>query len=71
MSNSMSSDKEVRKIIKTAKQAGWRVEKSGGNHILLYPPDKSDGMVTMPSTPSSTRNFKNMLSKLRSKGLNV
>jgi predicted RNA binding protein YcfA (HicA-like mRNA interferase family) len=52
-------------------KSGWRVEKSSGSHILFFPPDVDDGFVTMSSTPSSTRNYKNALSKLRSKGLEI
>lgn len=71
MRKRLSSDKEVNRIVRIALSSGWRVEKGGGNHVLFYPPDKDEGFVTMPSSPSSSRNFKNMLSKLRAKGLDV
>lgn len=71
MSKQMSSNKEVRKIIKKALQQGWRVEKGKANHILFYPPDGGEGFVTMSSTPSSPRNFKNVLSMLKAKGLKL
>lgn len=71
MSKLFSADKDVRSVIKLAKKAGWRVEKGNGGHILLYPPDRSKGFVTMPASPSSSRNFKNVLMMLRSKGLQV
>ena len=71
MSKLISADKDVRSIVKLAVKAGWRVEKGNGGHILLYPPNKDDGFVTMSSSPSSSRNFKNVLMMLRSKGLKV
>lgn len=71
MSKLFSADKNVRNVIKLAKKAGWRVEKGNGGHILLYPPDRSKGFVTMSSSPSSSRNFKNILMLLRAKGLDV
>lgn len=67
----LSPNKEVNRVIKKALKSGWRVEKSGGSHILFFPPNVDDGFVTMSSTPSSTRNYKNALSRLRSKGLKV
>jgi hypothetical protein len=71
MGSKMSANKDVRQVIKEAKKAGWRVEKNGVNHIQLYPPNIIDGFVTMSSSPSSPRNFKNIKMILRSKGLNV
>jgi predicted RNA binding protein YcfA (HicA-like mRNA interferase family) len=67
----LSPNKEVNGVVKKALKSGWRVEKSSGSHILFFPPDVDDGFVTMSSTPSSTRNYKNALSKLRSKGLKI
>ena len=71
MSGKLSANKDVRQVIKVAKKAGWRIEKNGVNHIQLYPPNIDDGFVTMSSSPSSPRNFKNIKMILRSKGLNV
>jgi predicted RNA binding protein YcfA (HicA-like mRNA interferase family) len=67
----LSPSKEINKIVKQAKREGWRVEKSGGSHILFFPPNVEDGFVTMSSTPSSTRNLKNAMSKLKAKGLKI
>jgi hypothetical protein len=69
MSKQLSSNKEVNKLVKKAVQQGWRVEKGNTNHIMFYPPDIEEGFVTVSSTPSSTRNFKNGLSMLKAKGL--
>lgn len=71
MAKQLSSNKEVMKVVRIALKQGWRVEKGGGNHILFYPPDEVDGFVTMSSSPSSTRNFKNALAFLRKKGLKL
>jgi predicted RNA binding protein YcfA (HicA-like mRNA interferase family) len=71
MSKSVSSNKEVKNVVRLAVKAGWRIEKTNGGHVLLYPPNKEDGFVTMPTSPSSYRNFKNVLMMLRAKGLDV
>lgn len=67
----MSPSKEVNKIVKLARKQGWEVVKTNSSHILFYSPNKVNGLVTMPSTPSSPRNFKNVLSILKSKGLKL
>jgi len=71
MSKQLSSNKEVNKLVKKAVKQGWRVEKNNTKHIMFYPPDCDKGIVTVSSTPSSARNFKNGLSLLRSKGLKL
>jgi hypothetical protein len=71
MPKSVSGNKEVRSIAKLAIKAGWRVEKTNSGHVLLYPPNREDGFVTMSTSPSSSRNFKNVLMMLRAKGLDV
>lgn len=71
MEKRLSSNKEINKLVKKALKEGWRVEKSSNSHILFYPPNIDDGFVTVPSSPSSYRNYKNCLSKLKSKGLNL
>jgi hypothetical protein len=69
MSKQLSSNKEVNKLVRKAVKQGWRVEKGNANHIMFYPPDLDKGIVTVSSTPSSPRNFKNGLSMLKAKGL--
>lgn len=71
MSKQMSSNKEIMKIVRTAKKQGWRVEKASNSHILLYPPNIEEGFVTMSGSPSSFRNHKNVLSLLKAKGLKL
>jgi len=71
MTKNLSNNKEVNKIVRKAIESGWKAEKNGTNHIMLFPPNKNDGFVTMSSTPRSSRNFKNMIMKLRAKGLDV
>lgn len=65
----LAPSKEVNRLIKKAKQQGWSVRKTKNAHILFYPPDSALGFVTMPSTPSSTRNFKNYVNQLKMRGL--
>lgn len=67
----LSPSKEINKLVRIAKKEGWRVEKTKNSHILFYPPDLDSGFVTMPSTPRSSRNFKNYVNELKMRGLNV
>lgn len=71
MAKGVSSNKEVNEIVRIARKSGWKVEKNNKSHIMLFPPNKEDGFVTMSSSPRSTRNFKNIVMMLRAKGLDV
>ena len=71
MAKKLSNNKKINDIAKIAEAQGWRVIKGGSNHILFYPPDKKEGLVSMSSTPSSPRNFKNIIQILKSKGLDI
>jgi hypothetical protein len=71
MSKQLSPNKEIVKIVRKAQKQGWRVEKASSSHILFYPPNIEDGIVTMSSSPSSFRNHKNILSLLKAKGLKL
>jgi predicted RNA binding protein YcfA (HicA-like mRNA interferase family) len=71
MGNQLSSNKDIRKIVKKARKEGWVVTKAKSNHLQFYPPDNYEDIIVMSSTPASTRNFKNILMKLRAKGLDV
>ena len=66
----MSSNKEVRAIIKEALRQGWEVDKSK-KHISFYPPSAEKDIIVMSGTPSSPRNFKNVISLLRKNGLKL
>ena len=63
----MSMNKDVVKLIKMAKQQGWRVEPTKNGHYKFFAPDGT--IVVAGSTPSENRGFKNLKSRLRARGL--
>ena len=73
MGRQLSSNKEVNRIVKKAEREGWVVIKRKNNHLQFFPPNNDTDIIVMSSTPafSSSRAFKNILMKLKSKGLDV
>jgi len=63
--------KHLRKIIKTAKEQGWLVEKTKNSHVRFCPPDKSRRAVYTGSTPSDKRAFTNLIKDLERQGLRL
>lgn len=60
--------KEVREIVQEAQRQGWRVEIAKSGHIKLFPPDRTQTMVTIAGTPSDHRWRENALAELRRRG---
>ena len=62
--------KEYREVIEyQIRVCGWRYDKSGKGHPVLYPPDRSHPPVRVATTPSrSPRAFKNWVAEIRRKG---
>lgn len=56
-------------LVEAAIEAGWTLERTGGNHLKLQSPDGK--VVFLPSSPSDWRGAKNMRSLLRRYGLDV
>lgn len=69
----MSADgrKEVRLLIRAAKRQGWVVERGGGGHYRLFPPDGHTPAVSVPTTPGRGRSLRNTVALLRRRGLKV
>jgi predicted RNA binding protein YcfA (HicA-like mRNA interferase family) len=63
-------DKDIRKIVKQLEAQGWRIEQ-GSRHLKAFPPDKSQGMVVIPGTPSDHRSIRNLIAELRRKGADL
>ncbi len=70
-SRRLSSDRDFRELFDKATTAGWRVERTGGNHVRLLSPDRSVPPVITSSTPSDPRAIKNLRAMLRRYGLDV
>lgn len=62
----MVSSKDVKDLIKALREQGWRVEETG-RHPVAYAPDGVT-IVTLSSTPSDHRAFRNMVARLRRAG---
>lgn len=63
-------NKDMDKLVAAAWEAGWKCVRSGKNYILCYPPD-GGRMVTIPSTPSSSKTYANKRAPLRRGGVNL
>jgi hypothetical protein len=46
---------------------GWRYRHTG-KHAVLYPADKAQPVLGMPTTPSENRGFRNFVSDARRRG---
>ena len=59
--------KEYRDIIDTLiRQQGWRYDKSGKRHPVLYPPDVNQS--PLPTTPGDRRSLSNFKADVRRRG---
>lgn len=58
-----SKDKDINRLIRQLIRLGWRFQK--GRHGKLKPPNTDSIFVTVPSTPSDRRAFRNFLGDLR------
>lgn len=66
----MRIPKPLADLYRVAKEQGWRVETSGGNHIRWLPPDGSRPVYSANSTRDN-REEKNVRAKLRRAGLRI
>lgn len=61
--------KEVKKLLDSVREAGWRVEENKG-HYKCYSPD-GNHIVTLAGTPSDRRWLNNARSQFRRAGLEL
>lgn len=61
------NSKDLKELIKTAEEQGWKVERGNNGHYKWLSP--TGGMVITSSTPSDKRAFANIQSDLRRYGL--
>jgi hypothetical protein len=61
--------KEYREVVdELIDNQGWRYEASGKGHPKLYPSDKAFAQVSVPTTPSDVRSFRNSVAQVRRSG---
>jgi predicted RNA binding protein YcfA (HicA-like mRNA interferase family) len=61
---------DVKKVIKKAEQAGWRVRQNANGHVVFYSPDGKTLVVGNGLHKASDRRaFANMCGDLRKAGL--
>ena len=64
-------DKDIRKLVRDAWDAGWWVERASNNYLKCYPPGDAK-MVSVPSTPHTKgRRLDNLRGEFRKSGLDV
>lgn len=63
----MSYSGDLRKLIRSLRKQGWRVEKRR-KHWVAFPPNRDLSPEILATTPSSQRTWRNQLAKLRAKG---
>jgi len=61
-------DAQMKKLVKTAKEQGWLIEKTENNHWMFVPPD-GGRIIYTGSTPSDSRSRRNLIADLRRGGL--
>ena len=59
--------KEIRKLVKSLQQQGWRVEQLKSGHYRAYAPD-GENIVHIAGTPSDHHAMGNTLARLRKLG---
>lgn len=62
---------DLRKLIKTARQAGWTVEMTRNSHWKFLPPDPALPPIIEAGSGSDVRGVKNTRARLRRCGLSV
>lgn len=65
----MRIPKELQGLYRAAREQGWTVETSGGNHIRWLPP--SGRPIYSANTTRDNREEKNVRAKLRRAGLKI
>lgn len=63
--------KDIDELVLAVQQAGWRMERSVGKHLVVYPTDPTKPPVTIPKSISDHRGLANLRSYLRKGGLDV
>jgi predicted RNA binding protein YcfA (HicA-like mRNA interferase family) len=60
---------DMRRLAQLAREQGWTMTRTGGNHVLWTGP--SGHRVVVPSSPSDHRSLPNTINHLRQAGLDV
>jgi len=60
---------DLRKIVKAARDQGWREDRTTRGHLRLTPPDMSQKPCTFSGTPGDVRAIRNFLTCLKHSGL--
>jgi len=63
--------KELRELARVAVSQGWRVERTGKQHLRWVPPTRDKRVIYSGSTPSDYRAIHNIRAMLRREGLRV
>lgn len=62
------ASKELKKLMREARAAGWRIEQTSRGHSIWFPPDRSQGPVVTGSGSGDPRSMQNIIAQLRQRG---
>lgn len=63
--------KDMKKVVRAARAAGWRVEERATGHVMLFPADRTLSPVTCSSGAGDPRTMRNIIAQLRARGLDL
>lgn len=67
----IENNSDFRRILKTAKSAGWQTVLTGNSHWKFVPPHPGTPPIFFSGSPSDIRSIKNFVARLRRCGLKL
>lgn len=64
-------DGKFRTLMHLAQEAGWTIDRTGGNHVRMTPPSGRGHVMFSSTKPSSPRTYANVRANARRHGLDV
>lgn len=63
--------KDYQRVVKALLAQGWRYDDRGKGHPKLYPADRTQRPIPVPTTPGGGRAFDNWIGQIRRAGGNI
>jgi hypothetical protein len=61
-------DSETKRLVRAAREQGWRVRETGKGYLSFWPPDHRQSCVVRAKTPSDHRAERNFLREMKRRG---